>query len=119
MHENIKARWTTALRSGQYVQGQGQLRDEIDERLQHCCLGVLCDLYAQDQDPNFWANPHLDLITDFLPDPVWRWAGLPSQTVKVTVAGKNERVSWLNDNLNYNFNSLADLIDHNLVIPQP
>ena len=41
MNPEIKALWLTALRSGDYKQGQGVLRDGADN---FCCLGVLTDL---------------------------------------------------------------------------
>lgn len=42
--EEIRARWVKALRSGEYLQTQGQLRDSEG----FCCLGVLCDLVQED-----------------------------------------------------------------------
>lgn len=47
MDPELKARWLTALRSGQYKQGQGKLRSG-DECF--CCLGVLGDVL----DPKGW-----------------------------------------------------------------
>lgn len=41
MNPEIKALWLAALRSGDYKQGQGVLRDGADN---FCCLGVLTDL---------------------------------------------------------------------------
>jgi hypothetical protein len=50
MIAEIKQKWLTALRSGEYQQGKSALRrDEGGQRL-YCCLGVLCDLI----DPNEW-----------------------------------------------------------------
>lgn len=40
MDAEIKAKWTAALRSGNYQQAFGMLR--LDGRF--CCLGVLCDI---------------------------------------------------------------------------
>lgn len=39
MKKSLKDKWITSLRSGDYKQGQGRLRNNKDE---HCCLGVLC-----------------------------------------------------------------------------
>lgn len=41
MRNVTKEEWVTALRSGEYRQGKGFLRNSDDE---YCCLGVLCDL---------------------------------------------------------------------------
>lgn len=45
MNPEIKAQWVAALRSGEYKQGTGVLR-ETDEsgETTYCCLGVLCEL---------------------------------------------------------------------------
>ena len=46
MKQEVKDKWTQALRSRQYIQGKHALRKRslIDDLEQHCCLGVLCDL---------------------------------------------------------------------------
>ena len=41
MKAEYKKLWIEALRSGQYQQGQCELRSADDSR---CCLGVLCDV---------------------------------------------------------------------------
>lgn len=41
MDKELKAKWVAALRSGEYVQGHGRLRDVNDH---YCCIGVLCKL---------------------------------------------------------------------------
>lgn len=41
MDKQKKDRWTAALRSGEFKQGRGRLRDGYGH---HCCLGVLCVL---------------------------------------------------------------------------
>lgn len=40
MYDEWKAKWVAALRSGEYKQISGQLRNAAG----HCCLGVLCDI---------------------------------------------------------------------------
>jgi hypothetical protein len=41
MDKELKTKWVSALRSGEYKQGMDTLRDKDDN---FCCLGVLCDL---------------------------------------------------------------------------
>lgn len=41
MNKEVKDKWLTALRSGEYKQGQAYMRTDHDE---YCCLGVLCEL---------------------------------------------------------------------------
>lgn len=45
MNQDVKTRWLAALRSGDYKQGKGTLRNKKD---QYCCLGVLTQLAVED-----------------------------------------------------------------------
>jgi len=47
MSPELKVGWVAALRSDEYEQGRGGLRDSEGG---HCCIGVLADLI----DPNGW-----------------------------------------------------------------
>lgn len=42
--EKVFEKWITALRSGKYKQGKGQLMLVEDSGIEHCCLGVLCEV---------------------------------------------------------------------------
>ena len=44
MNKDLKKRWIAALKSGDYKQG----RSRLNQNNQFCCLGVLCDLLADD-----------------------------------------------------------------------
>lgn len=44
MNQKMKQKWLTALRSGDYPQGKGMLRQRIEDTDHYCCLGVLCTL---------------------------------------------------------------------------
>jgi len=50
MNPDIKNRWTTKLRSGEYKQGRNNLRvyDVANEEERFCCLGVLCEIAVED-----------------------------------------------------------------------
>ena len=50
MNDNAK-KWVKALRSGDYKQGHGRLRTDDT----FCCLGVACDLYAQEHPEAKWT----------------------------------------------------------------
>ena len=57
INPDIKERWLTALRSGEYVQAEGELRRGDG----FCCLGVLCDILSEDLDTEwtvrtFWND---------------------------------------------------------------
>lgn len=52
MDTRLKARWVKALRSGKYKQGTGFLRFITRRKnkivkVEHCCLGVLCEVMKQ------------------------------------------------------------------------
>lgn len=52
MKIDIAKQWVEALTSGTYKQGQGKLHStNYDGTCMYCCLGVLCDLYMQ-QNPD-------------------------------------------------------------------
>ncbi len=128
MNPEIKQKWVDALRSGKYEQGSEKLRSHQG----YCCLGVLCDLYAQEQNVDWKFNGayeeentqpmdywYFDGESEFLPESVREWAGfsLPNPQVRVDVTENDDEDDWLyNDdiaNLNdtgYTFNELAKMI---------
>jgi hypothetical protein len=44
MDAQLKAKWIEALRSGEYQQANGELRDTSEDTPKYCCLGVLCNV---------------------------------------------------------------------------
>lgn len=54
--QELKDKWLTALRSGEYSQTSYSLRDENG----FCCLGVLCDII----DPEGWCGNLEDVEDD-------------------------------------------------------
>lgn len=79
MKKSIATKWVAALRSGDYKQGDGSLRDS--ETNSFCCLGVLCNLHAEShpkiaktqKDPGVYLGE-----SEFLPEEVLAWAGMDS-----------------------------------------
>lgn len=123
MNQEVKQKWVDALRSGKYEQGSGILR----YRDRFCCLGVLCDLYAQDHPEAKWAigeNP-VSLIkyysfdvneysqVYYLSPTIYEWAGLDEHNPIVVFQGKKRYLADLND-MGYDFKQIADLIEKNL-----
>jgi len=110
MKPDIKQAWLTALRSGDYQQGQGYLRQGD----QYCCLGVLCDLYGKAVGPE-WEKDGLGEWEDIrsicghestLPAVVQTWAGIPGQPNPLDL-------TTLNDN-GATFEELANIIEEKL-----
>jgi len=74
----IQKKWVEALRSGEYTQGQGCLKDPDligDGNPKYCCLGVLCDLYGKDKGQD-WAESYMLDQDELLPPEVMKWAGI-------------------------------------------
>jgi hypothetical protein len=128
MDPDIKDEWVSRLRSGDYEQTTGQLRDEENGR---CCLGVLCDIYAEQNEDGEWVDATFSTKTDsdkkVLPSSVVKWANLknyqgadlPLDDTHVEKGGPGKfSLSMLNDGLQnvrrHTFDEIADLIEQNL-----
>ncbi len=107
MDAELKTKWVTALRSGEYKQGKARLRTQGDE---FCCLGVLCEILA----PSRWTlmdegSPHRYWqhgIGESFPDDVANEeAGLDVK--------EGEYLANMNDT-GSSFAEIADYIDQNL-----
>jgi hypothetical protein len=117
MKPEIKQKWLSNLRSGEYEQAQGFLRTTYG----YCCLGVLCDLYSQELNVPWTDHGGKNFCDyDFLGEPsalpieVVKWAGLKDQYPKV----KDEKniqlqLTELNDN-GTDFKTIANLIEKSL-----
>jgi hypothetical protein len=58
MNKEWKDKWVTALRSGKYEQGQGQLATlYTNHNTKYCCLGVLCDIHPDVREVRMEAEP--------------------------------------------------------------
>lgn len=125
MKQNIMKKWVKALRSGKYKQGSGTLKQYNRKgQAEHCCLGVLCELYNHtmkknkkktipekicDNDRDFsFGYTRFDGSCDGLPKSVRDWSG-----VKDTIGtfGK-ENLADLNDN-GETFKTIANIIENN------
>lgn len=105
MDKTIKAQWIAALRSDEYEQGVGKLRNADNK---FCCLGVLCDVV----DPSGWDR------TDESDD--WEYGGfagdLPTEmndATGITPAQENT-LTKMNDGKRASFAEIADYIEREL-----
>lgn len=125
MNQDIKQRWIDALRSGQYQQGTGCLRDAQDR---FCCLGVLCDLYVKENaepgSEDDWEQGSEGDDYDYclhdsagvLPKAVQQWAGLKTHNPAVrhhVGGGYLTPISALNDN-QLSFKAISLVIEKQL-----
>lgn len=126
MNPEIKELWISALRSGDYKQGRGVLKNTVNGVDKYCCLGVLCELAVKAQIVN--AEPSLanSKVTLFgsesgypsevlLPFEVSSWAGLDSTSGRMYppepygLAGSS--LTTLNDEARLTFEEIADVIE--------
>ena len=115
MKPEIKAQWIEALRSGEYKQTKGELRTPNG----YCCLGVLTDLYLKKHNDeweyNERCNQYLYLDCRFgLPEEVMVWADLYESDPYVYTDDTDHTLAHYNDNKDYSFEQIADLIEENL-----
>ncbi len=110
MNNEVKQEWLKALRSGDYKQGEGQLRNGDT----YCCLGVLTDLYCKQNNGDSW-NDVASYSDGRLPHRVRTWADLQSGDPRVghDDNGTMTNLSALNDS-GRSFNDIADLIERYL-----
>ena len=112
MNEQVKQKWLSALRSGDYKQTQLHLHTDDG----FCCLGVLCDLYGKEHNVE-WELANGDTYYEFqdqtayLPLPVVEWAGTGSHDPYIS--SQSLTLTEFNDN-GYTFNEIADLIEKHL-----
>ena len=129
MNSKVKEAWVNALRSGKYEQGSERLRSVSG----YCCLGVLCDIYAQEHNTEweFRGNEETNLQpmdywyyegeSEFLPESVMDWAELKTNNPSLQVDVDDGEDSWnykddvsnLNDS-GCTFAEIADLIEAQL-----
>lgn len=109
MKKEIADKWVAALRSGDYKQGKSLLRDKQDN---FCCLGVLCNIHAQD-NPELAAtqnSPHHYFgYSSILPPKVEFWAEMKDGNG--WIHSMNVSLTMLNDN-GKSFDTIADIIEN-------
>jgi len=117
MKEDIRNRWTAALRSGKYSQVKGQLIKDGG----FCCLGVLCDLHSIETGRPWIGSAYLG-VAHSLPEMVLRWAGLKPNEPNVHVMNKpvnyvdleETTLITLNDEDGWDFDQIANIIEEEL-----
>jgi len=128
MNEAVKKEWIEALRSGDYFQGRGYLRqaESVEEKyVKYCCLGVLCNIYSKQENIKWIKVGMTDSTYDnyfaidvnkgckdsgALPLVVAEWADLRLSNPIVN----GEALINLNDNKKLTFKEIADLIEAHL-----
>jgi len=116
MKPEIKSKWIAALRSGEYKQAEGMLRASEDTM---CCLGVLCEIYRQDNNGPDWQQECYLGRSSYPANEVLEWAELDSShpNPAVNFDGKKTYLGNLNDGSGVpkqDFGSIANIIEEQL-----
>lgn len=132
MKNNIMKKWVKALRSGKFKQGTGTLKQFNKQgQAQHCCLGVLCELYNQEMKKNkkkMLSETICDNDSDFshgysrfggkkedLPKEVKDWSGISNSMGEFTTDNPihdQYNLADLNDT-GRKFKTIANIIEKN------
>ena len=137
MIREVMVKWVKALRSGKFKQGEGTLKQFNSKGVaQHCCLGVLCELYndtMRKSKKKTLREKFIDNNSDFshgycrfgnrsddLPKEVREWAGMKTnlgvfKIEKTDYIGRyldKECLADLNDT-GRKFKTIADIIEKN------
>jgi hypothetical protein len=109
---DVKKEWVAALRSGEFEQAKGSLRDDDG----YCCLGVLCELYRRKKGGE-WKRKrgcfeYLGMV-GLLPSMVVAWAGLEDKSPTVKKGAADVSLANLNDQ-GLGFERIADEIEAGL-----
>lgn len=113
MKKEIADKWIAALESGDYAQCRGQLRKPNKKKSKYgfCCLGVLCNIHAQEH-PEIAAketDPEMYLDrTALLPDAVREWADISSGFAYIPSLGDD--LTEINDEQRKSFKQIAKII---------
>lgn len=132
MNKDIKRRWIDALRSGDYYQTGGALKDATG----YCCLGVLCDLARKEgivewqisafdnfsyrclvinNGPDKNGLPYVEKLASTLPLAVRDWAGMTEGELSSPVGPRQSGILptlvFMNDAECSNFSDIADVIE--------
>lgn len=127
MNPTVKAKWTAALRSGEFKQGKQVLCSfsHAEGTQNYCCLGVLCELHRRETGEGDWAGSRYkpswgDDSAALLPIAVAAWAGLVNGDgpdndpfLESELGQRYTATNW-NDNHSARFPYIADLIDRSL-----
>jgi hypothetical protein len=112
-----------ALRSGDYRQGRGFLKQTVDGAVLHCCLGVACEIAMANgvvltidavEGGNGTPLTRFDGEVAVLPGAVSDWYGFQAMPrVQLNASGRTVEATVLNDGLGghapRDFDTLADL----------
>lgn len=134
MDAELKAKWTTALRSGAFTQGEGMLHNPKEDS--YCCLGVLCKVMGatwksvsgyvpDDEEPDgqrYYCYDHVPVLEERLlssedeelNDEFAREIGIKDQVTLIEMNDGKGKPGQPDYKASRPFSEIADYIDANL-----
>lgn len=135
VRKDIIVHLIAALRSGNYKQQQGGLRDGTGKKATYCCLGVLTDRFIKSKKKKWFKSNSgeyglYDRLENgdkgsfescSLPSEVIDWSGLPYADPMLEIPpalqkkanGQSQQTAiHLNDTLAFTFNEIADCFEY-------
>lgn len=115
MKKAVMEKWVTSLRSDQYRQVRGALRNDQG----HCCLGVLCDVYHKETGKGYWDGlffkfDETSCNTGELPPFVMDWCGMKTSSGYLPkcahISEEVQSLVGMNDE-GTNFDQIAEVIE--------
>ena len=117
----IKQLWLDALRSDEYKQGKSSLCLSYKTGKEHCCLGVLCEVYIKDTGHDIFEkhSSSYDGSSSHPPPIVTEWAFGKTESERlpdwyVIENGEHVSLTHLNDYRHFSFSKIADMIEESL-----
>lgn len=110
MTPELKAKWVEALRSGEYKQGFGRLRQQGEgAAVAYCCIGVLCEVAGFKPHGDRYLDERLIPLIFSLDASTSRLLGLPSR-VESSLITSNDNGST--------FAEIADKIERSVPVDE-
>ena len=114
MKIDIKNKWLTALRSGEYRKSINVLKRHFKTKPGHCCLGVLCEVIKDDY-PHAAELINIKTGEQYRRTPISSFAMLDTSVLEYTGIEPNQQrtLSSMNDS-GAPFSKIANYIEKNL-----
>jgi hypothetical protein len=126
MKKDVAKKWAKALRSGKFKQGKSWLKQYNSKgQVQHCCLGVLCELYNESMKKNHRKSLRTRSVdgvdssyvyfgnqSQGLPKVVRQWSGVKTSLGDMDANNDFVCLADLND-CGSKFTTIANLIEKN------
>lgn len=132
MNPHVRDEWVRRLQSGKYRQGTGYLHRLTEDAgiPLYCCLGVLCEMAAEEGIVNrvdygvsgvvgyVARDQQLDVSATAPPTAVRRWAGLVNDIIAAQIMpgvdAEKFSLATLNDRYKLPFGRISTLIERHL-----